>query len=334
MATITSAKEQRTMKSKLDGLTDRTRADYMSLAEHFYAERLEGQPPSPKRIRDALRAASLEYRPAYWRKLRNAVMYSQIAAGYYDTAAEVKEVYNPVMSPKTGVDRKMRESVGGKPGTQQKRLKKLPDADYVKLFREITKRKDIEVGSAVKLAEILGCRPAEMLNVQCLDNGVVFVEGAKKTEKGDRGLDRYLQVTPEEWEVVKHAVTALKAVDPGKAGTMRKIQDRLDTITSAVWPRRKTKPTLYTLRYSMGSELKASGLSKREVAYIMGHQSMQSVDKYGDRRSGSGKTPIKPAPGADMSQVREGYKENAMALNQKPKGGGGWTDGGGGMGIK
>jgi len=59
----------------------------------------------------------------------------------------------------------------------------------------------------------------------------------------------------------------------------------------------------------MGSELKASGLSRREVAYIMGHQATASADRYGDRRSGSGKTPIKAAPGADMSSVRETHTE-------------------------
>lgn len=309
MTTITSAKERRTMKAKLDGLNDRTRSDYRKLAEHFYETRLGGQPPSPKRIRDALREASLEYRPAYWRKLRNAILYSQIERGHYDTAADVKGVYNPVTKPKTGVDRKMSESVGGKAGKPQKRLKKLPASDLEKLYGELMDRNDREVFAAVQLAEFTGCRPAEMLNIQCLDGGIVFVEGAKKTEKGDRGLDRYLQLDQHQWEQVRASVATLKAADPGKAGTMHKVQDRLNTATKALWPRRKTRPTLYTLRYSMGSELKASGLSKREVSYIMGHQSMQSVDRYGDRRSGSGKTPIKPAPGADMSQVREGYKE-------------------------
>lgn len=332
MTAQTSMKEKNGMKQKLDDLKDQTRDSYMTLAEHFYETRLDGQPPTPKRLRDALKAASVEYRPAYWRKLRNAIMYSQIERGHYDTAASVKEVYNAVTSPRTGVDRKMRESVGGKPGKPQKRLKKVPDADLGKVIQEANRRNDVEVSSALMIAKITGARPAEMLEIECLDDGTIFVKGAKKTEKGDRGLDRYLEVTNNEWLRVSAAVAVLKAAEPGKAGVMHKVQDRLNTTTKALWPRRKTRPTLYSFRYSMGSELKASGLSRREVAYIMGHQSMQSVDKYGDRRSGSGKTPIKPAPGADMSQVREGYKENAMALGNKPKGGGGWTDGG--IGIK
>jgi len=308
MAAITSAKEKRTMERKLASLKDQTRANYMRDAETFFRERLGGQTPTPKAIKDALRAASLEYRPATWRKIRNAIMYQQIATGHHDTAALVKTIYNPVTSPRTGVDRRISESVGGKPGNQQKRLKKIPDGDLEKVYGEVMNRGDKEVGAAVMLAQITGCRPAEMLDIEALDDGTIFVKGAKKTEKGDRGLDRYLQVTPEEWSRVKDSVATLKAVDPGKAGTMRKVQDRLNTVTKALWPRRKTRPTLYTFRYVMGSNLKSSDLTRQEVAYIMGHQSEQSVDRYGNPRSGSGKSPIKPAPGADLSGVRKGFK--------------------------
>jgi integrase len=308
MTAITSAKEKRTMEQKLAGLKDQTRANYMRDAETFFRERLGGRIPTPKTIKDTLRAAALEYRPATWRKIRNAIMYQQIATGHHDTAALVKTIYNPATSPKTTVDELMSKSVEGKPGKPQKRLKKLPDEELDELYAEIMERYDHEVGAAVMLAQITGCRPAEMLDIEALDDGIIFLRGAKRTDKGDRGLDRYLQVTPEEWSRVKNSVEALKAVDPGKAGTMRKVQDRLNTVTKALWPRRKTRPTLYTFRYVMGSNLKSSDLTRQEVAYIMGHQSEQSVDRYGNPRSGSGKSPIKPAPGADLSGVRKGFK--------------------------
>ena len=319
MTTTTSANEKRKMKKSLDDLKDQTRNDYMKLAKHFYETRLDNQPPTPKRIKDALRDASVEYRPAYWRKLRNAIMYSQIEREQFDTAASVKSIYNPITKRLTNVDKRMSESVQGKPGLKQKRLKKLPESELDQIYGEVVRRGDRGVGAAVMLAEIAGCRPSEMLDIQCLDNGTIFIKGAKKTEKGDRGLDRNLEVTPDEFERVRASVATLRSIDPGKAGTMHKIQDRITTVTKALWPRRKTRPTLYTMRYSMGSELKASGLSRREIAYVMGHQSMQSVDRYGNRRSGSGKTPIKPALGADMSGVREGYKENQKVVRSVSK---------------
>lgn len=309
MADRISASEKRKMTAALDELKSSTRDDYLKLAKHFYETRLNGEPPSPKRVTDALRLAAVEYRPDYWRRLRNALMYDQIAAGYFGNAAAIKATHNPVTQPQNEVELNMRNRVGGKPGNRQQRVKRISNADFHALKGELSRTEDFDVASAVIIANLTGARPAEMLDIECRDDGTVFIPGAKKGRDGQRGLDRHLAVSSEDWKLIRWAVTRLKQVDPGKAGTMRKVQDRLNTHTKRMWPRRKTRPTLYTWRYEMGSELKASGLDRREIAYIMGHQSEQSVDRYGDRRSGSGRTPISAAPDADMSGVRTGYRE-------------------------
>jgi len=309
MANRISASETRKMKAALGELKDSTRDDYQKLAEHFFKTRLDGQPRSPKRICDALRLAAAEYRPDYWRRLRNALMYDQVAAGYPDNAVAIAEITNPVTQPKTAKDRELREQVGGKPGTRQQRVKRISKAEYNALKEELIRTENHDVAAAVMIAELTGARPAEMLNIECRNDGTVFITGSKKGADGRRGLDRHLALSSEDWGFVSWAVTQLKLVDPGKAGTMRKIQDRLRTATQRIWPRRKSHPTLYTWRYEMGSELKASRLSRHEIAYVMGHQATASVDRYGDRRSGSGKTPIKAAPDADMSGVRETHSE-------------------------
>lgn len=301
----TTAAENRKMKQAMDELKKTTRTDYEKLATHFYQTRLDGQPQSPKRVRDALRLAAADWRPDYWRRVRNALMYDQIAAGYYDSAASIKATKNPVTQPQTAADRQMRETVGGKPGVRQKRVKKLSKADYSALYKAIVANKDRELLVAVAVAQATGARPAEMLGIECLANGTIFIPGAKKGADGKRGLDRHLSVSAEIWGNVKTSIALLRKASPGKAGVMHKLQSRMQTLTARLWPRRKAHPSLYSFRYALGSELKASGLSRREVAYIMGHQATASVDRYGDRRSGSGKTPVKAAPGADMSSVRE-----------------------------
>lgn len=310
MANPPTPAEKRNLKAALEELKSSTRADYRKLAKNFYEKRLNGQPPSPKRIRDALRLAAMEYRPDYWRRLRNALMYDQVASGYLDNAAAIKALENPVTRPKTAKEWALRDSVGGKPGKRQERVKKVSEDDLGKLWQEVNERRgDDEVAAAIVIATKTGARPAEMLGIKCLAGNQIFIPGAKKTESGDRGLDRYIELSDHDWHGVKLSVDILAKADPGKAGTMRKIQDRLRTATKGLWPRRKSHPTLYTFRYEMGSELKSSDLSRREIAYIMGHQATASVDKYGDRRSGSGKTPIKAAPDADMSNVRETHTE-------------------------
>jgi integrase len=305
----TTAAENREMKQAMDELKKTTRTDYEKLASHFYKTRLDGQPPSPKRVRDALRSAAVDWRPDYWRRMRNALMYDQVAAGYYDNAASIKATHNPVTKPKTAADRQMRETVGGKPGVRQKRVKKLSEADYSTLCKAIVANKDRELLVAVAVTQATGARPAEILGIRCLDDGIIFIPGAKQGADGKRGLDRHLSVSAQTWGNVKTSVALLGKANPGKAGVMHKLQSRMQTLTARLWPRRKAHPSLYTFRYALGSELKSSGLSRREIAYVMGHQATASADRYGDRRSGSGKTPIKAAPGADMSSIRETHTE-------------------------
>lgn len=300
----------RRLEKKLAALQPKTRDDYRKLASHFYSERLDDQPPTPKRVRDALRLAAADWRPDYWRRVRNALMYDQVARGYYDNGEAIETIKNPVSCPQTAKDRELRESVNGKPGRRQKRVKKVSGEDLGKLWAYVNgELEDDEVAAAIVIATRTGARPAEMLGIRCMADNVVFIPGAKKTKAGDRGLDRYIKLSDYDWRGVKMSVDILAKADPGKAGTMHKVQERLRTATKRLWPRRKSHPTLYTWRYEMGSELKASGLSRREVAYLMGHQSEQSVDRYGDRRSGSGRMPMRAAPGADMSGVRAGYRE-------------------------
>lgn len=310
MASHRTNQGSRRLEKKLANLQLKTRDDYRKLASHFYSSRLNGQPPTPKRVRDALRLAAVDWSLDYWRRVRNALMYDQVAAGYYENGEMIEAIKNPVSCPKTGKDLELRASVNGKPGKRQKRVKKVSEDDLGKLWQDINEQRgDNEVAAAIAITKLTGARPAEMLGIECLAGNLIFIPGAKKTEAGDRGLDRYIELSPDAWRKVKLSVDVLAAATPGQAGTMHKVQDRIRTATKRLWPRRKSHPTLYTWRYEMGSELKASGLSRREVAYLMGHQSEQSVDRYGDRRSGSGRTPIKAAPGVDMSGVRTGYRE-------------------------
>ena len=69
----------------------------------------------------------------------------------------------------------------------------------------------------------------------------------------------------------------------------------------------------------MGSELKASGLSRRQVAYAMGHQATESVNQYGNRRKSKGGFKFKIAEDADLSKVRETHTSADSKRNYRPK---------------
>lgn len=269
--------------------TEKTKAEYRRLAAHFYEKRLGGEPPSPKRITDALKASASEYRPAYWRRLRNALELDQREKGYQDAAERIKGTINPMTTDAHGpLDKGLRGAVPPK----QRRAKSISKEDHAKLWKAAKALDDRdETCAAILLAERLGVRPAEMPRLKVdQERGVVRVTGAKRT--GDRGADRELTL-PDDPRVRKNmAVSAQKLARVGPEG-VRRIQSRLDRLSRKLWPRRQARPSLYTFRHQMGAELKSMKLDRRAIAYIMGHQSTQSVEVYGDRRKSRGGIGIK-----------------------------------------
>ncbi|MNJ31906.1 hypothetical protein D3C77_265590 [compost metagenome] len=129
------------------------------------------------------------------------------------------------------------------------------------------------------------------------------VEGAKKSHDGKRGADRQIVVDPAIAKLLARAVEHARGVD------ISKVKDRLRAAGKELWPQRKAVPTMYTWRHQVGSDLKASGLSRVEIAFVMGHQSTESVDRYGNSKTArKGALCPRAAAGADMSHVRIDHK--------------------------
>lgn len=265
----------------------KTQDEYKSLAKHFYATRLHGQTISPKKIADALAASSPEYRPSYFRRLRSAIAYDQESKGYGEAAERIRAVEN--LAKKQGL----------KLPAKQKRVTAISQKDEDKLLEHLHQSSDPEVTSAVLLAKYLGVRPSEMVGVR-IEGEKVVIRGAKKSHGGTRGADRVVEVAPCVLPTIKQCVEELRASPRGIVG----VQDRLRRICADIWPQRKARPTLYTYRHQLGSDLKAWAVDRVEIAYMMGHQATKSVDQYGDKRQGRGKPLIRPAPGADLSKIR------------------------------
>jgi len=60
----------------------------------------------------------------------------------------------------------------------------------------------------------------------------------------------------------------------------------------------------------MGSDLKASGMSREEVAFVMGHQATASADVYGNSRTARGGRSLPRVPdGTDLAAVRDTVKQ-------------------------
>jgi len=272
---------------------------WQRMAESFYRRELDGASPTARRIIRALERVAPRYRPDSWRNLRNAIAKDQERRGYRDVADAVRQFRNPITA-----DPGRRGEIKRK----ERRCKHVNIKDLERLTQTIRERNDVELLAAIYVAYLTGCRPAEMPTIEDLGSGRFYIHGAKKRD--DRGLDRVIQLNGPNARTLSNCIPYLRGAD------MDKLRKRLYTVTRSLWPARKARPTLYSFRHMLGSELKASGMSRAEVAYVMGHRSTASVDVYGDRRRG-GRRGRGVLPRAGLSEAE--YKPK-IRVNHEPPG--------------
>lgn len=276
-------------------MTPNTQAEYRKLAAHFYSTRITG-PATPKRLADALVSVAGDYRPAYWRRLRNALAFDQAERGYQSAADRLSSTKNPVTMSDSALTAK----------SKQKRIQSVSAKDEAAILEHLRTNGDRPAYGAVMLAKLTGARPSEMARIR-VDGCRVVIDGAKKTADGMRGADRVLIVSEREAQMIAACVDHVANANVGA------IQDRIGAAGKRLWPQRSAVPSLYSWRHQMGSELKASIADRREVAYLMGHQATASVDRYGNRRTArGGKVPRAPE-GETFENVRETHSEPPAA---------------------
>lgn len=268
--------------------TDKTKLEYVKLAKNFYLRLAQkGLKLTVKNIADELLGSAPGYRPDYWRRLRCALAYHQKDQGYDEAAKRTLGLRNPVTAKgsKTPVKKK------------QNRVKTINSADENALITYFKEHGDMSMAAAIILFKYSGIRPAELAGVK-VDGTKLTIEGAKKSHNGTRGADRTLQFEGTDPRWLAAVVREAQLMNIGA------MQDKLRFVGKKLWPRRKSLPTFYSWRHQLGSELKASGLDRLRIAYLMGHQATASVDRYGNRKTAKGGVlPGCPAD-ADLSHIR------------------------------
>lgn len=277
-------------KPVIGNMRDSTREEYRNIARTFYAREIgEGVTPSMRVIRKALLSCQENHRSNYWRKLKLAVAFDQEEKGYKETADTLRALKNERKDPKPKIARKKRINAG-----EMARVNNAVEAKVV------AGKRDYEVRAAVVLARRLGCRPAEMPNITVEDDGTVSIQSAKVGD--DRGIEERRIKVP---DAVVGEVKAAAAVLSGKR--MKPIQKRFARIMDKEFSDYKVKPTLYTFRHQKASDLKASGMSREQCSYVMGHQGTMAIEAYGNRRFSGGGPEMEPSADADLSVVRENH---------------------------
>ena len=272
-------------------------------AKHFYSKHFKDSDAiTPKALVNALHSASADLRPSSWYLLKRYVMFDQSEKGFDKAVDQLAKLKNPMVhSPYM-----LKPAEELKPKVRRK--KSVSMKDHNALIKAAMENSDNGVTAALYMASKLGCRVSEMPLVQIID-GKVFVPSVKKSERGDRGLDRLLELPEKEVRRIAQMIGVIAAEADGKSGKMHRIQSRLQSLHKQVFPRRKgSQINLYSYRHQMGSDLKASDMSRENIAYVMGHQSTASVEVYGNSRGASRGREV--APGVAQEVVNDQVRSN------------------------
>lgn len=276
-------------------MTPITSKRYRIRATNFYRARWDGSDPTSAQICAALKECAPKYVPGSFRVLKDALVHDQLTRGNNDCAAAIQAFVNPVTERGSTIRRKP------KPPKVRSVLEKV----FNELIAHLMKQGCFDEIAAVTMAYLLGTRPCEMRTVR-MEGNLAHITGGKKQAKLKRGADRTLEITdPNVLSMISSVAAHLAACHRSDAA----IRDRLRKECRTLWPRSKKHPTLKSFRHQLGATLKASDGSAECLAYVMGHQSTNSIGVYGNRRSGEGrKLYVAPAKGADLSKIRKPAK--------------------------
>ena len=112
-------------------------------------------------------------------------MNNKTADGYLKLAKRIKDIKIHLTKPNTP------EMLKRKIKPKQKRVKSVSENDLEKLNEKINSSND----SAVAISSLTDCRPTEMMRIKIISPTKIFITGPKKNDDGDRGLDRYLELS-------------------------------------------------------------------------------------------------------------------------------------------
>ncbi|MFK0570356.1 site-specific integrase [Endozoicomonas sp.] len=255
----------------------KTKQEYISLANHFIKTKFDdASQVTPQKLIDALIDCRYDYRPAYWRRLRRALTIQQEDLGYKKSSEKISKTKNP--ATKKGSDKSLIKP-------KQKRVKKIKPDDEKIIIGHLKSIHDEHSLAALYLTKYMGVRPAEMSAIRVSGNKV-FINGAKISHGGKRGLDRELLINDK--QVRSLLEWAAKQLSGKTERQIENIQERVSRASKRCFPKRKIHYSLYSWRHQFGSNLKASNLDRIEAAQIMGHQSTKSLNSYGNRRTSNG----------------------------------------------
>lgn len=252
----------------------------LQMSRTFNTKHFGNREPSVDEIQYFLQQDAPLYRQSSWRNIRGALATYWWSKGDISVAQKIRLTPNP--------DAHIRKA-------KKDRCKNVTHNEFEAMLATSYRLRNWTAASVLYIARYFGCRPSEMNSIQQVDDQKFLIIGSKKRE--DRGIDRIIYI--DDPEIAKSMSVAIEAV---RDVPTRILQLAIEYVAEKTFPRRKIRPTIYSFRHGLGGALKAAGVSREFVAYLMGHQSTASVDVYGDRRSGKGSA-LFILPGVEVEEI-------------------------------
>ncbi len=231
-------------------------------------------------------------RPASWRQYRSAVAcWADVDGGpEWTSAVRMLRFCDEPYTPRRELPLR----------TSAHKAKTAKESGRARLIRYLLAANSKWAVSAARwlvAGSITGLRETEWRRAQLIvdDQKIQLrVINAKATNGRGNGAERVLDLgalSHGELDCIRaHLETARRHHEQGTFERYQKAcQLRVRVAAKKLWPSRDRRPTLYTMRHQFAADAKARGLSREEVAALMGHASRETVARhYGKKRSGQG----------------------------------------------
>lgn len=228
--------------------------------------------------------------PATWRCYRAASAYHFEHHGKPVQAAKIRALDNVGCLPRA----RQRD---GHARTSARKQKHLSPNDR-KALHDALRISGSRYAPALRLAleatRIVGLRPAEWATAR-MDLGadgenLLVVTNAKHSNDRAHGEYRTLRlgmVSKKELSVVVRMAQVGHQQQAQWQRFYEGLRKTMQETTFRLWPSRKTRPSLYSARHQFAADAKAAGMSKAEVAALMGHAVDETATThYGKKRRG------------------------------------------------
>ena len=304
-------------------VTEKTLEDYARCSRQLYRKWLRENGMKPDTDFGIISALDFvnwlivrkrEWKPATWRKYRQSVYvmlldYQVAGIGtHLDDALDLiqNDVIIRSMDNADGMKRRATDTADGRSKTKgpSLKMKKFPQQDFVRVISWLRYKsrsscsRDLEIW--LRAGILTGLRPSEWKGTEFVSvrddaaihgyRAYLHVICAKATN--GRGFDvvRTLDLsTFPEKDIAIIREQSRSGREHYASGDFldhyRDCADLLSRACKAIWPRRKTRYSLYSCRHQAIANFKHAGFSKVEIAVMAGHASIQTAGESYGRKS-------------------------------------------------